>query len=89
MPSSEEMSGTAGSMGETATVRISRSLADRISKRLSKTDFKSVDEYVNYVVEQVLADLEGEAPTQGTDENAYSKEDQATVEQRLRDLGYL
>jgi Arc/MetJ-type ribon-helix-helix transcriptional regulator len=75
---------------DTTTIRISKSLADRVTRRLGNTDFKSVDEYVNYIVEQVLTDLEGTTPsTQGTEQTAYSKEDQAVVEQRLRDLGYL
>ncbi len=74
---------------EKTTVQIPKTLADRIQQRLSKTDFKTVDDYVSYVVEQVLAELEGNEVKEVGRDNAFSKEDQESVEQRLRDLGYL
>ena len=79
-----------GGKAETNTVNVAlpASLADRIRGRLPQSEFKSVDEYVTFVVEQVLTDLEAnEAPTK--QQEPFSKEDQASVEQRLRDLGYM
>ncbi len=74
---------------EKTSVQIPKTLADRIQQRLSKTDFKTVDDYVSYVVEQVLVELEGSEVKEVGRDNAFSKEDQESVEQRLRDLGYL
>ena len=62
-------------------IPLPKSLVDRISRRVASSEFKSVSEYVTFVLEQVLAGLE----TKST----ISKEDQEKIEQRLRDLGYL
>jgi Arc/MetJ-type ribon-helix-helix transcriptional regulator len=43
---------------EKTTVLIPKATAERIRKRLPKSDFKTVDEYVSYVMEQVLDDIE-------------------------------
>ena len=73
-----------------ATVKIPASLVQRVTKRLPGSDFKTVDEYVGFVIDQVLNDLEGtQGPTDKSAENVFSKEDQASVEERLRDLGYM
>lgn len=75
---------------EMVAVMIPKALASRITNRLGSTDFKSVDEYVGYVLDQVLAELEGgDSAAAKSGENVFSKEDQASVEQRLRDLGYM
>jgi len=68
-------------------VLIPRAMAVRIEARLLKSDFKSVDEYVSYVIEQVLIDVENEDSV--APDTLFSKEDQENVKQRLRDLGYL
>jgi Arc/MetJ-type ribon-helix-helix transcriptional regulator len=76
--------------GEDAVqVSIPASLADRVRRRLPKSEFKSVDEYVAFVVEQVLTEVEGNEAAKEAPKEAFSKEDQASVEQRLRDLGYM
>jgi hypothetical protein len=69
-------------MGKAIKVLLDLELAQRIEKRLPKTDLGSVDEYVNYVVKEVLDQLETEGP-------AYSKEDEKKVKDRLRALGYM
>ena len=73
---------------------MSSELANRISSRLPRSDFGTIDEYVSYVMGQVLDELESSSSnskqaTQETPETEFSKEDQKNVEQRLRDLGYL
>jgi hypothetical protein len=76
--------------GSMLVVKLPMSLVTRIKRRLGNSDFSSVDEYVAYVVDQVLTELEsnsGQDKPKG--ENVFSKEDQENVEQRLRDLGYL
>jgi hypothetical protein len=65
---------------------ITEELAERITKRLPNTRFKSVDEYLTYIAEGVLTELESqERPV----EDPFTKEDQAAVERKLRELGYL
>lgn len=79
-----------GERTELVTIKIPGQIATRITSRLANTDFKSVDEYVAYVLDQVLSELEGsESTANKSGENVFSKEDQASVEQRLRDLGYM
>jgi hypothetical protein len=80
----------AGSENMDVQVKIPGALASRIQKRLPGSDFKSVDDYVIYVLDQVVTELEGNQPsTEKTEQNVFSKEDQASVEERLRDLGYM
>lgn len=71
------------------SVSIPSSLAERVKRRLPKSEFKSVDDYVTFVVEQVLSEVEGSQAKEEKQQEAFSKEDQASVEQRLRDLGYM
>ncbi len=73
---------------ERTIVSLPTVLVQRVKKRLGNSNFKSVDDYVAYVVEQMLNELE---PTENskTNEAVFSKKDQEDIEQRLRDLGYL
>jgi Arc/MetJ-type ribon-helix-helix transcriptional regulator len=74
---------------DTISVHLPKSLVDRIETRLLQSDFKSVDEYVAYIVDEVLSEVErSEESQEESQKNVYSKEDQALVEQRLKDLGY-
>ena len=78
----------------TSAVHIPSNLVDRISARLPKTDFKSVDDYVSYVLNEVLDELETSDQTKPESSKAapsevFTKEDQEDVEQRLKDLGYM
>ena len=57
-------------------------LCSRIEDRVKATDFGSVDEYVIFVLEEVLKE-------EGEEEKAFSKEDEEEVKKRLRGLGYL
>ena len=55
-------------------------LYHKIGERVNATEFNSVDEYVIFVMEEVLKDEE---------EQALSKEDEEEVKKRLKALGYL
>lgn len=70
------------------SVQLSKSLIDRIQKRLSQTDFKTVDEYIAYVLDNVLKELEESQNAQRNDK-VFSKEEEEGVEDRLRNLGYM
>jgi Arc/MetJ-type ribon-helix-helix transcriptional regulator len=75
---------------ETVSISLPRSLGERIEARLSKSNFASKDEYVSYVLDQVLSELEElDAVSTKVDENVFSKEEQEEVEKRLADLGYM
>ena len=58
-------------------------LYGRIEERVKTTGFDSVDEYVIFVLEEVLK--EGREEEVG----AFSKEEEEEVKKRLRALGYL
>jgi hypothetical protein len=61
-----------------------------VENRLPDSGFKSVDEYVSYVVDAVLKEVEGEGGSRPQSQpSAFTKEDQEAVEQKLRELGYL
>jgi Arc/MetJ-type ribon-helix-helix transcriptional regulator len=61
-------------------------LVRKIEQRMPKNQFRSVSDYVCYVLTQVVSETEGkiEQPDQ-----AYSPEDEEKVKDKLRALGYL
>ncbi len=69
---------------ETREVRIPADIYEKIEKRVKETEFESVDEYVTYVLREVLASLEEEE-----EERVFSEEEEEKVKERLRALGYL
>ena len=66
------------------TVKIPKKIYRRIKKRLKDTGFTSVSEYVGYVLQEVLDNLE-----EDEDEETFSEEEEEKVKERLRALGYL
>lgn len=66
----------------TRCVDLSADLVSRVEARLPRTDFESADEYIEYVLEDVLYHLE-------TERDSPSVEDSDGLEERLRSLGYL
>ena len=66
-------------------ISIKRSLAKKLKKRLKETEFKTLSEYVNFILEEVLASLE----EQDDEDTSYSPEEEEKVKQRLKDLGYI
>lgn len=67
--------------GEERTVRIPAELAARVEDRLEVAEYDTVDEYVAFVLREVLSRAEG--PSKG------DVVDGATVQERLESLGYL
>ncbi len=63
------------------TVAIPASLYDRIEERVKTVGFGSVEEYVTFVMEEVLKEDE--------EQPAFSKEEEEEVKKRLKALGYL
>jgi hypothetical protein len=69
------------------TIKIPDELYQILEKRSKETDFKAVNEYVTYVLKQVVDKIEINASNEGNE--TYSKEDEKKVKDKLRQLGYI
>jgi Arc/MetJ-type ribon-helix-helix transcriptional regulator len=65
------------------TISIPTHLADKIKKRIEGTGFTNLSSYVTYVLREIISNMDEERT------EAFSKEDEAKVKERLRALGYL
>lgn len=68
---------------ESKAVFLSTELYHQIEERVKATGFGSVDEYIMFVLEEILKE-EGEE-----EGGALGKEEEEEAKKRLRDLGYL
>ncbi len=68
-------------MEKNKAVFLPADLYSRIEQRARATNFGSVEEYVTFVLEEVLKEEDDEA--------VFSEEEEEEVKKRLRDLGYL
>jgi hypothetical protein len=66
---------------EKKAVFLHAELYGKVEERVKATDFGSVDEYVEFVLEEVVKEEE--------EEKAFSEEEEKEVKKRLKDLGYL
>jgi Arc/MetJ-type ribon-helix-helix transcriptional regulator len=66
------------------TISIPTPLANKIKKRIEGTGFNSLSSYVTYVLREVISNVE-----EDEHEEAFSKDDEEKVKERLRALGYL
>ena len=73
---------------DTIKIAIKKPLAMKLRRRLKETDFKTLSEYVNFILEEVVSSLE-EQDKDDEAEPGYSREEEEKVKARLRDLGYL
>ncbi|USZ70720.1 hypothetical protein [Natronosalvus halobius] len=69
---------------ERESITLPPDLVSRIESRLPRSDFDSADEYVTFVVREVLTSVEAETET-----DDYEGPAQDEVEARLESLGYL
>ncbi|NVM03956.1 MAG: CopG family transcriptional regulator [Candidatus Helarchaeota archaeon] len=67
------------------TISIPNSLAEKIKKRMKGTDFSSMSEYVTFILRKVIFKIESDEEKR----EAFSKEEEAKVKERLRNLGYI
>ena len=65
------------------TISIPTPLAEKIKKRIAGTGFHSLSSYVTYVLREVISGMDED------EDEAFSKEDEEKVKERLRALGYL
>lgn len=70
---------------EYTTVSIPKPLVKKIKNRMKGTGFPSVSSYVTYVLRQVISSIDEEEKSK----EAFTKEEEEKVKQRLRDLGYI
>jgi hypothetical protein len=63
------------------SISISKKLFEVIKKRLDNSinEFNSVDDYVEYVLKELLSD----------DSSPYTEEEEQKVEKHLKDMGYI
>ena len=84
------------------TISVPLFVADKIRQRLPETDYSTVDEYASAVLEAVLVELEKEIQEkkklaagsvdrsdEDSESKVFSREEQESVEDRLRGLGYM
>jgi len=69
---------------EYVSISIPVELYKNIEKKIEKSDFTSVSEYVTYVLKEVLESLDEEDK-----EEVFTEEEEKKVKERLRALGYL
>ena len=64
-------------------IAIAKDLYQKILQRvnLSQDEFKSVEEYVHFVLTEVVKDNE--------QQSAYTKEEEEDIKNRLKNLGYI
>lgn len=69
---------------ETTTIDIPTELQMKLEARIDGTNFESLEAYVRFILEIVVAegDISSETPTERTNVNAE-------LETRLEDLGYM
>lgn len=69
---------------ETQTVELPSRIVSRVEARLPRTEFETSDEYITYVMEEVLYRVEKE-----TEDDDFEPIDEEEVKDRLKSLGYL
>ncbi len=71
--------------GDTIKVSLKKALVKKLHRRLKETEFKTLSEYVNFILDEVINSLE----EQENEDTGYTEEEEEKVKQRLKDLGYI
>jgi hypothetical protein len=66
------------------TLTVSKETFTRIQNRLSHTEFNSVDEYAEYVLDELILYVNEQVDVSDTEDV-----DEEEIKERLRSLGYL
>ena len=67
------------------TVSLPTPLVNKIKEKIKDTGFKSVSDYVTFVLREVLSSIEEERRKR----RPFSKEEEEKVKRRLKLLGYI
>lgn len=70
------------------TISLPRELIKRLEEKMKEinynsNEFKSVEEYVIFILEQTVS------PEESEENQAYGEEEEKEVKERLKELGYL
>ena len=68
----------------TKTVNLPARIVERVEARLPRTEWDTPEEYMTYVMEEVLYQVEQE-----TEDDDFEEVDEDEVKDRLKSLGYL
>lgn len=88
-------------MANKITISISKELKQKLEKKIKQTNFKSIQDYILYILKQIVSDREinvnskreraytkeEEADIRGP--QPYTKEEEEALKKNLEDLGYL
>jgi Arc/MetJ-type ribon-helix-helix transcriptional regulator len=69
---------------ETRSVELPERIVERVEDRLPRTEWDTPEEYITYVMEEVLYRVEQE-----TEDDDFEAVDEDEVKDRLKSLGYL
>lgn len=72
------------SQDEYSSVDLPKQLVSRVEKRLPRTEFETSSEYITFVLEEVLYQVEID-----TEDDDFEPVDEQEVKNRLKSLGYL
>lgn len=64
-------------MTDKITISISEELKERLEEKLKETDFESIQDYIVYILNQIVSDGETDAESNG--KQAYSEEEEADI----------
>lgn len=73
-----------GMQEETRSLELPQRIVERIENRLPRTEWDTPNEYVTFVLEEVLYHVE-----QATEDDDFEPVDEEEVKNRLKSLGYL
>lgn len=65
-------------------LQISDELRRKLNTKIKETEFKSLEEYIIYVLEQVVSGVNNT-----NSEKAYTDEEEEAMRERLKEMGYV
>lgn len=72
------------SQEQTQSVNLPTRIVERVENRLPRTEWETPEEYITFVMEEVLYRVEEE-----TEDDDFESVDEEEVKDRLKSLGYL
>ena len=77
------------------TLNLPKELIEKLQIKIKETDFKSIKDYVIYVLNQLvnskekMGEVSKDESVNYTPEEAYSPEEEKEMKKRLKDMGYI
>ena len=68
------------------TISIPEDLKQKLEEKLKETNFESVEDYILYVLNQMVSEGEEVATS---DNQPYTDDEEVDLKERLKELGYL